>query len=315
MSDLSPPPYPNAMPFPPPPAPMFDEQGYLAEDIECKRCSYNLRGLRDEGRCPECGTPIGLSIRGHLLRYSDPNWVEKVGFGLAIIAWMMIIAILVGFVGGFIGAFTHPAVPAILNLGATLVSYYGVWLMTEPDPSGIGEDPMITARKVIRAALLFGVLASAIQLLEVGGVGAAMGPAARITLIAVAVVTVLISLVGEFAKFIYYEQLSRRIPNDSLANRARFLRWAYVISIGVMIIAGALTAIAAALGAGAELMGFACVIGVAGIALLVFGILTIILVFRLQAAVRIQARLARATWLAEPVPRTAGPVPPPGATA
>ncbi len=47
-----------------------DERGSLAVDLKCKKCAYNLRGLREDGRCPECGTPVGLSTRGDLLRFA-----------------------------------------------------------------------------------------------------------------------------------------------------------------------------------------------------------------------------------------------------
>ena len=34
----------------------------IADDEPCGRCGYNLRGLREGHRCPECGTPIPFSF-------------------------------------------------------------------------------------------------------------------------------------------------------------------------------------------------------------------------------------------------------------
>ena len=34
----------------------------LALDLPCSRCNYNLRGLRPNNRCPECGLPISRSL-------------------------------------------------------------------------------------------------------------------------------------------------------------------------------------------------------------------------------------------------------------
>lgn len=34
----------------------------IDEDMPCIRCAYNLRGLKPDGRCPECGAPIEETI-------------------------------------------------------------------------------------------------------------------------------------------------------------------------------------------------------------------------------------------------------------
>lgn len=37
----------------------------LDVDVHCHQCGYNLRGLSEPGRCPECGTPIAESTRSN----------------------------------------------------------------------------------------------------------------------------------------------------------------------------------------------------------------------------------------------------------
>jgi hypothetical protein len=37
-------------------------------DLRCDRCGYILRGLARKGNCPECGTPIRLSVSAHRRR-------------------------------------------------------------------------------------------------------------------------------------------------------------------------------------------------------------------------------------------------------
>ena len=61
------------------PASMFS--GSVEGDIPCRKCSYNLRGLPLDGRCPECGTPVGVSVNGELLRYSDPEFIQTLRRG------------------------------------------------------------------------------------------------------------------------------------------------------------------------------------------------------------------------------------------
>jgi putative glutamine amidotransferase len=37
--------------------------GTISEDLTCRNCAYNLRGLRYDGLCPECGEPIANSFQ------------------------------------------------------------------------------------------------------------------------------------------------------------------------------------------------------------------------------------------------------------
>ncbi len=70
---------PPVVPAPPKTEPVlkahFDETGLIAEDVGCRGCGYNLRGLRIEATCPECSIPIGRSVFGDLLRYCNPAWL------------------------------------------------------------------------------------------------------------------------------------------------------------------------------------------------------------------------------------------------
>src|SRR5689334_9163356 len=107
---IAPPPpvfLPPGSPPPPRPAPILpiDENGIVTEDVPCRKCAYNVRGLHQNNKCPECGTPVGLSIRGNLLCYSDPEWVEKLLRGVDLILWGLLAA-LVGSVAGTVVVMT-----------------------------------------------------------------------------------------------------------------------------------------------------------------------------------------------------------------
>jgi hypothetical protein len=43
--------------------PLTLEAGTIVEDVLCAGCGYNLRGLRPEGDCPECGAPAGYEAQ------------------------------------------------------------------------------------------------------------------------------------------------------------------------------------------------------------------------------------------------------------
>jgi predicted amidophosphoribosyltransferase len=61
----------------------------IESDVHCVGCGYQLRGLRNRERCPECGTPIRTStLPGQLSRrparwYDYLIWVTVVSAGAA----------------------------------------------------------------------------------------------------------------------------------------------------------------------------------------------------------------------------------------
>lgn len=150
----------------------------------------------------------------------------------------------------------------------------------------------MTARKVVRFALFVGMGS---QFFKVISAAYPIGASLRVPLAILGVLAGIIALVGEFAKFMYFEKLAARIPNQLIVKRARFLRWAFTITLGVVTVGGGLLALTMRT-AGAGVPGFAYILIIAALALLVFSILTILLLFRLRRAIAEQARTARVVW-------------------
>ena len=188
-----------------------------------------------------------------------------------------------------------------------------MWLLTEPDPGGIGEDPHLTARKVVRLTLIVGLCSQALGLLQVSAAG--LPKVVEQLLWLLIAVAGLVGLVGEFAKFNYYAALARRVPDDALAKRVRFLKWAFTISLAIITLGGVavvsaapamLPAPAAAPPAAAPAPAalgvlvpvLMCAMVPVGLALLVFGLMNVAMLLRLRKTIREQARRARATWAA-----------------
>lgn len=226
------------------PAPdLFDQDGVIIANTACRRCGYNLRGLREDGRCPECGTPIGLSTRGDLLRFADPDWVDKLARGVRYMLWGLLVVVVAGGLGGCVlksGGLPTACVGAFTIL-AGLLNVYGAWLLTSPDPSRVGEDRLVTARKIVRIGLIAGVLKEVTEtLVETLNIL----PWWVVVFLGIpSVLLGLIGVVGEFAKFLFIEKLANRIPDPKLAAFARFLRWAYCIGLAIMVIGGGLLVI------------------------------------------------------------------------
>jgi hypothetical protein len=57
----------------------------LSADVFCVNCGHNLRGLRNDGPCAECGQPVRWSLAGSSLYFADPDWLAKVRCGAAIL--------------------------------------------------------------------------------------------------------------------------------------------------------------------------------------------------------------------------------------
>lgn len=65
--------------------PAVNTAGEIGEDSPCVDCGYNLRGLKMEGNCPECGTAIGESLPPDMLRYGADRWLRFVNAGVGVV--------------------------------------------------------------------------------------------------------------------------------------------------------------------------------------------------------------------------------------
>lgn len=63
----------------------LDERGFIAADVPCLGCAYDLRGLAPTGNCPECNAPIASSVSGNLLRLAPVEWLRDLRSGLLLL--------------------------------------------------------------------------------------------------------------------------------------------------------------------------------------------------------------------------------------
>lgn len=269
----------------------------VPEEALCRRCGYALRGLTIHGRCPECGTSVGWSIRGDLLRYSDPDWVERLARGtLWIIVGVLgglLASIIVASFGGLAEPGASEAVAWVLSIGASLVALVGYWLVTTPEP-WITAEAAFSVRHLAR----WGVVAGFLGGLVPDWTTVATGPAFSV----VAILSLILSLggfVGFIALFVHARRIARRVPDARLASHTSVVMWGIVSGLGLMLLT-ALGAILAAAGGAAGAVAIFGIFGVfgcvAGLALLVFSIWSIVLLFQYRAALTQAAARARETW-------------------
>lgn len=286
----------------------LDANGFVVADIPCRKCGYNLRGLQIDGRCPECGRAVGLSVQGDLLRFSDPRWLHMLHRGARQIIWGVVALVAGGFGAGLLTVALPAAfllVPVIMVVGYGLI-VVGSWLLTEPDPSGIGEDQYGTARKIIRITLVLGLIDSAIDLINTFNT---LPPEARQMLVILQIPLGIAAIVGMFAQLRYLRKLAMRIPDLKLAGRAHFLTYAIAISYGALLLAGVAMAIVTS-GAGPGPRAFA-VVGIliipVALAFLVFAVMYLFMLERLAKRFKEEANVAEQTWArADALPAAAG---------
>jgi hypothetical protein len=248
---------------------------------------------------------VGLSLRGDLMRYSDPAWVETLRLGVNLILWSVVVAIFAAVITA-VTARSGPSVEgALVNLVATALQIIGSWMLTTPDPSGLGEDHYGTSRKIIRFALLIGILQ---QFLTIVTQTTALPSEMQLLVTILAAIFGLIALVGTFATLKYLSSLAMRIPSESLAQRATTVMWGFSVSLGVVLILGVIAALAAKAGATGGAMGIMCFAAICGLAFLVFGIMYLFMLGRFAKELRIQADYARSTWASTPVNSARAPL-------
>jgi hypothetical protein len=280
-----------------------DGAGLVVADLPCRKCSYNLKAMSVTGRCPECGAPVGVAVHGDLLRYSDPQWLRDLSKGAGLAFWGVFIAAAVSVAGGVIAQMTVPLISPIATIAGGLVYLYGAWLLTQPDPSGLGEDRYGRSRQIIRVALLVGLLDGVVDGLHVS---TAPPPAFRIALGVISVAAGLVGVVGQFATLRYLERLTLRIPDSGLSKNARVVFWGYGLSLAVMVFTGGLAAGMGYAGASSGappaggllgvIVAAGCVAAIAVLAALGFGIVFLVLLYRLKRAFAQQAAASESIW-------------------
>jgi len=153
----------------------------VEQDLLCPACSYNLRGLRVGGRCPECGAPIAAELLSSPYAEADPRWLRRVLRGVLLLQFQLAPVFLVMLLSGLVLTATRGryldsllawitwltvvfAAPLLTGLGAAFAT---------AAPPGPRRDPMMdrVRRRAGRANLALAVVLTAVSLALPGNFG------------------------------------------------------------------------------------------------------------------------------------------------
>jgi len=147
----------------------------LQHDCLCVSCGYNLRMLRSDGKCPECGGPVAAALRGRGLHYAKPQWVRRLALGATLMAIAPLWYLLQAFVTVYVGTQLQSDLALTIVLGAlnlpVLVYVVGVFVASGPDGR---ETPLeVRWRRATRwaSAIILGLAVGASGLLILGQSG------------------------------------------------------------------------------------------------------------------------------------------------
>jgi hypothetical protein len=218
----------HALRAPGPDRSAFAGDAIVDTDVFCRRCGYNIRGLHLEGLCPECATPVHVSLHGDLLRFSDPQWLLMLTRGISLLFYGILVV-----VGAIVcqrivlNSIVHPSIRNAALIIASFVPVGGVWLLTTPDPSHAGESAYGRWRRLTRILLLI-VLAAAI--LYSATKKMPLPPEIHGSLLLITALGSIASIGGIVALLNFIRGLGRRLPDESIERLAGWLMYACPIA-------------------------------------------------------------------------------------
>ncbi len=225
------------------PAAALDGSGNIAISVLCRDCGYNLRGLRPDARCPECGAAVTKSLHGDLLCLADPAWLERlrrggrlVAYGLLwlVIAWLLMVGL--GILWEPLDGLAKSASVVLLIslLAAHFAAFYGVWLCTSRDPKRPSEGRRVPVRMLARTAILLSAVA--VPLGRIVSHPAAwtllQGPSLARTFVA------LLAAACPVAYVYYLHGLAERIPDDKIKRSTKILFCVLLALCGISVVTG-----------------------------------------------------------------------------
>ena len=204
----------------------------MQTDLSCIHCGYNLRGLDETGKCPECGTAIADSLRGDLLEFADPDWLDKIKLGVIVRFWHLPLSII-----ALPLTIVFPATADVLTwLVADAAGLGASLLITTREPRMEFREGVFTLRRVVRFAAAAGFAGAML------GIAHSAYTALPTYSHVIAICLGLLRWAAVWGEVAYLGRLASRIPDRRLGESAQTVLWLALI-LGVFAAVTALVAL------------------------------------------------------------------------
>ena len=112
----------------------------LSRDIPCAECGYNLRGLAPQGRCPECGQDVCVSLAERVAPDAgavvpDPRWRRQMveSLVLSLVGLVLGMGTMVNWPAGWEWSRRGPNVPVVLVSTWWVLQWYSAMKLPRRD--------------------------------------------------------------------------------------------------------------------------------------------------------------------------------------
>ena len=258
----------------------------IDDDLECVHCGYNLRGLTKKHRCPECGTPAGMSLQGDLLQYASAPWLKSVRNGLAMLLW----AIGMG-IGASINIGSSSGFGVLLDVFGAVLAFSGVMFLTTPEPKMLSVATGFGLRELLRTLALV-KFACALTILF----SSSMKFTSVMTQISLLFWVALLLTLAVFMR-----RFAARIPESDLERPTTQVIWGFAGSLGVFVFFSLFSFV---FGSFTAILGPApCIALLALVSALFFSCWIMLLLYRYYAVVRWSVHDAESQFDPPPMPK------------
>ncbi len=221
----------------------------LDRNVACVRCSYNLRGLPTNGKCPECGEPIANSARGFEPRRFSKEHLASMRFGLT----MVLIGVLVHVpfsIAPIVACLERSRyleavdlLAAIMGLGSSATLVAGYWCYAVIDADYRERVRALSVRRVLHIAAVASFVISLIRLIPSLAVltQSSFFPICYgfLVMFPFGLCICVVVWVFEFVAVMNYTaRIGEGVPDYSVVRRARSFRWLLPLMCVIGVVPG-----------------------------------------------------------------------------